>query len=1003
MYKRNREDVSTYASNANDTRYRDDVYEDHNNNNNNNHRFEREEEDAEYDEEEYDEEEESVRASTHYNNNNNNNNNNGGNDEDGGYEDDKHGNSGSMLMEEFKEDDGWITRQPQGGKHTIAAAARMDSMFFGAPTEGSNRDTAYSSVPRAHWSMKDFQRRNCLYLAELQDYQFKRVLDWPVTEILNLKIVSPDTIIVMGSWNTPDSLLGRTPEETASVVVKSQYTSRETSLTRYGMGFSILQGFMTHPAGRDSYLMSINGISRSLGATSNCMVLNALMRTKEERFEHGAFPYMKWTGDLTRAQFRVQLKESFNAWARIQKSNFGYSGIIAESRDKLASGPGATLNYVIAPRGADVYVRGSTAENNMFISGRSAGHRRDITKTGDLEVPVTRIGMSFKSDPEDPVYDPQFQNVEIGGFARMEYKTPPLYATSELMMEPSRRDVLIFNENRDDWEKIQFKKALLDDSRLFVYNQHTDKYTWNDEGHKHPKGDDGSAGVPLSGFGRWHTAFRGWLLAVGGARALTRFGAELTYMQANAPNVLAAFHARVFPDAKNLPQYDIERLLLVQASLEEIQDGPAMRDDVNGEFYVEALQGLIHHRTDTAPREMAATVRDLCRQYEYDYIDAYTEVWQQALMLYMFMCHHDTSEIRNVELMGAHRRIVDVVNAHVATPMQAVKLVALIVASTLDLPAYWQKFGTQQWTEWLALEQTCDLSIQKRINAEDDKFDFNIDMCKGVLDEALSPCRMPEAIRAMIEYGFSVPISVLLVRPYQTYRMGTVIAVAVTPDLGHLMQGGSNFIVQDDAVRKVHMGHYTTHLGVAIERPQNVILTENALCGEHISGGGVSVPEPDEPFSRWTDTSEGSGHDMMVFPVPGSTDNIDDVFDITGQFPRVITSDNFRDYDCVRGDEYHKSRRGTHYRSTEFTHAVWDIAPSVYSSQEREIEPQSVQLGTNTIVHQQSQYVWSEDGQFSTRIKGMGHWQDQVYTGVAAERSGRKPAILRGRGGHSHK
>ena len=100
---------------------------------------------------------------------------------------------------------------------------------------------------------------------------------------------------------------------------------------------------------------------------------------------------------------------------------------MAESRDKLASGPGVALNYVVAPRGADVYVRGSTAENKMFISGRQAGHRRDIKSSNDLGVPTTRLGMSLKTDPEEPAYDPQFQNVQIGGFARMEYKTPPLY------------------------------------------------------------------------------------------------------------------------------------------------------------------------------------------------------------------------------------------------------------------------------------------------------------------------------------------------------------------------------------------------------------------------------------------------------------------------------------------------------------------------------------------------------------------------------------------------
>jgi hypothetical protein len=284
--------------------------------------------------------------------------------------------------------------------------------------------------------MDDLPHRKNYYMSELQDYVFKKQLDWPSREILTHRIVPPDVTIVMGSWETPETLLGRTPEETASVVIKSQYTSREVSLVRYGAAFQARKGFQCTKAGQEAYLMSINSISKSMGATSNVLILNALMRTKEERFEHGQFAYKPWVGDLTKSQFRIQMKQSFNAWARIQKSNFGYSGIIAECRDALANGPGAVLNYVIAPRGADVYVRGSTEENNFFISGRDAGHRRDITATNDLNVSKTRLGMSFRSDPEDPPYDPQFANVEIGGFARMEYSAPSSFDKLDPVMAP---------------------------------------------------------------------------------------------------------------------------------------------------------------------------------------------------------------------------------------------------------------------------------------------------------------------------------------------------------------------------------------------------------------------------------------------------------------------------------------------------------------------------------------------------------------------------------------
>jgi hypothetical protein len=999
-------------------------------------------------------------------------------------------------------DKAWITKQNKSGTSTIAAA-RMQSMFFGAPLEGSNRDTAYSSIPRVRWSARDLpSHQKCLYLTELQDYQFKRALDWPVTDILPLMLVSPDTIVVMGSWDTPDTLLGRTPEETASVVVKSQYTSRETSLTRYGAGMELRLGFMETPEGRQSYLMSINGISRSLGATSNCMVLNALMRTKVERFEHGPFPYRRWSPNITLGEFRIQTKESFNAWARIQKSNFGYSGIVAESRDSLANGPGVALNYMIAPRGADVYVRGSTAENNMFISGRPAGHRRDITMRSDLDVPTTRIGMSFKSDPEEPVYDPQFENVEIGGFARMEYRTPPLYQEAHINMDPTRRDVLIFNENRDDWERIRFDFQLFNNSRLFAMNE--GKYTWyntfNQDDNTHQVNSEKDQHQPT--FGRSHNSIPAWLCCVGGTRAVAQFGAELCFMRDKAPGILAEFHAKLNFQASRHAMARPEDIVAHQKAAAKLRTCPdwlnntTLREKVDAKC-VETTQALLQSCVNllVAQSELSSNVQNVQNDESHDEgsdgeSDGEHEQQSQASQASRASRAAEAAEAAEEEaraqegllteeekanskqadkkeisraMLGltvgyhAHPRILQlladsemcdackngniedchprcywqffiaqcVVTRYVNTDVKDLKVIfaTLINMIISDAPGRLpnvsdiiqiilalvsfkaspdaNNWHTRQWVEWSTPEPEC-LKTPCGVQQDPDKttvmssWSFGNELNR---DPSSGDNAIPLAVSLMIEYGFSVPISLILARPHQTYHMGTVIALAVTPDLGHLMQGGSNFLVQDDAIRKLHVGHYTTHLGVAIERPQNVILTENALCGRHISGGGVQVPGPDVAFRRWTENTHGAGHDMMVLPVPGSTSNIEDVCDLTGSFPACITDTNFNDFSCVRNqcDE----DRLTHYRSSEYCAEVWGIERN--GSQSREIDPQTVQLGTNTIMFQQAQYVWSADGTFGTRIKGRGYWQDQVYAGAAAERSGRKPAILRGRGEQSHK
>jgi hypothetical protein len=924
----------------------------------------------------------------------------------------------------------WLAKQDdtQSNNHrkdalTVSASNRLNNMFWGSNPEGSNLDTPYSSMQRARTTIGEAASINCDHLVKLQDYQIRRMLGWPVCDLLPVKEVAPNTITRTGAWMVPDALLGRTPAETASAIVKTQYTSREVYMARYGLGAEFEADFMATEKGRQSYKMSINAISQAVDTTASMMVIVHLMRTKVERFELGPFAYVRWTGDLTFGEFREQVKESFNDWARIQKSAFGYSGIIAESRDKLRSGPGEALNYVIAPRGADVYVRGSTEENNMFISGREAGHLRDIRTKSDLGVPVTRMGMSFKSDPEEAEYDPQFQNVEIGGFARMEYREPSLYDSDKVKdMDPNRRDVLIFNENRDDFERIRFRKALMEDSRLFKpceWNNENRLFDWNmPESH-----------TPVTKnyltFGATQVTVTGWLRAVGGKRALAQFQKEIKHMKSSAPDILAdVVSALAEIQCKPEDQLGIYNELdaavkrNVNSALEHIAflglgynnnsaviidrldhgDDDNDRGQVPGDDVLtltKCVETLLLPLTGVG--EIIGSIKGKKPYTDQDTLAARETclTFQAIAMLVLSRLEGYKGDGNMAPNYGGSRNIEKA--THItkeiilgkSLPQQMRCIYALAKESQPSIEK------TKDWVaeNWVNYTSGCPNPAEPD-GSTGAGYKFGL-TCSSI----------PTAISILADFGFSIPISLLLVRPYQTYRMGTVIAIA-TPGLGNLLQGGSNFMIQDDAVRKMHIGHFTTHLGVSIERPQNVILTENALCGGHVSGGGVSVPQLDSTFAKWTETSVGAGDDMMVLPVPGSTGNIEDVFDITGEFPINITHNNFNNHACVEtptsGHEHGPGLQNNakpvlrHYRSSAFCQDVWEVKKSA-GVEPREIDPQTVTLGTNTMVFQQAQYIWSGDGAFETRIKGRDYWQDQVYAGVGAERSGRKPAILRGR------
>ena len=266
---------------------------------------------------------------------------------------------------------------------------------------------------------------------------------------------------------------------------------------------------------------------------------------------------------------------------------------------------------------------------------------------------------------------------------------------------------------------------------------------------------------------------------------------------------------------------------------------------------------------------------------------------------------------------------------------------------------------------------------------------------KHMMFESTAETALYDATSLMIDYGFTVPISIILARPHQTYNMGTMISIAVTDDFGHIIETGCNTMAQNDAVHKLHSVHYTTHLGVVIEHPEHVVLSHNALCGGHVTGGGTNSPKAGQNFTVPTEMQHQSAHDMYVIPVMGPINRICElgVMDITGAFPTSITHDNFGDIGCTRdhtfSPDHHPMR---HYNGASAFALRHRIQANV---NERSTEPQSTRIGSNTILHRQTQYVWDYvKKDISKRVTGQDYWQDQVYAGVGAVRGGLKPGVV---------
>jgi len=118
--------------------------------------------------------------------------------------------------------------------------------------------------------------------------------------------------------------------------------------------------------------------------------------------------------------------------------------------------------------------------------------------------------------------------------------------------------------------------------------------------------------------------------------------------------------------------------------------------------------------------------------------------------------------------------------------------------------------------------------------------------------------------------------------------------------------------------------------------------------------------------------------DIFVIGVPGTLDKLPQPFDITGTYHPDLTTNNF-------------GRRARHHYSTApIYQRLWGWSHGVADG----LNPKDHNVGMNTLVFQETYWKHSEGHKFETRVRGKGHWGDDVYPGCADIRNGSTPGHL---------
>lgn len=224
--------------------------------------------------------------------------------------------------------------------------------------------------------------------------------------------------------------------------------------------------------------------------------------------------------------------------------------------------------------------------------------------------------------------------------------------------------------------------------------------------------------------------------------------------------------------------------------------------------------------------------------------------------------------------------------------------------------------------------------------------------------------------------------TVLLLRPFETYNMASGILMKGGLDTGFTAHGHHDFMLTDDVIHKVHIGHYTFYHKSIVKQPKNLIIAEDIFAHSYVSGEGSSVFEggntADNSFSGQLQNDR---FDYDLIPIlVNKADPVMNPLDITGQYnTQTLDANNstFRDETphYTSADDYSKALGFDRLQSFGR-----DASADQFLSPVRSL---------NTVCFQGHQLQFNPTkGDFSKIIMNTGMWGPNVYPGCRAVRNG---------------
>ena len=244
---------------------------------------------------------------------------------------------------------------------------------------------------------------------------------------------------------------------------------------------------------------------------------------------------------------------------------------------------------------------------------------------------------------------------------------------------------------------------------------------------------------------------------------------------------------------------------------------------------------------------------------------------------------------------------------------------------------------------------------------------------KTAKDAAVANCRAITGVQGITNDS---DCTVLLLRPFQTYNMASAVLMKGGLETGMTAHGHHDFMLTDDVMHKVHIGHYTFYHKSVVKQPKNIMIAEDIFSHSYVSGEGTNLFKTGEALADELTKDVFTG-DLIPILIPKNA-KVQNPLDITGRYgAKTLDANNNTLSDAEE-----------HYPNASLISAKlgFDNLQQYGSPDERFLAPLR---SLNTVCFQGHQVSFDATKQTFTKIRtNTGHWGPNVYPGCRAVRNG---------------